>query len=226
MTLKWPWRSSARPSASVVATVTSNICPWSSASSPSMVRRSSSLPSMRRIRGPCAPVAPAFSLWRRSPRSTGFAAGAASVAATSGCPDSGTATTDDSFTPYTLHSPRIAVMFADHPHLRRCAGRGFKLRIEPHDPRGDVIRLQRVTDEIALGEVAAELREELPALGLVDALRDDLETHAVAEVDRRFDDDRVVRVGLQIEHERLVDLDLIDRQALQLHERSKARAEV
>ena len=60
----------------------------------------------------------------------------------------------------------------------------------------------------------------------LDALGHDLEPEVVAEVDRRAHDHGVVVALQHAQHERLVDLQLVDRQALEVAERRVAGAEV
>jgi hypothetical protein len=74
--------------------------------------------------------------------------------------------------------------------------------------------------------VAAEVAQAAQLPLRLDALGDDPQRQAVAEVDDRLHDDLVVRAVLEVLHERLVDLQPLDRQALDVGERGVAGAEV
>ena len=79
---------------------------------------------------------------------------------------------------------------------------------------------------MALHLVAAEAAQALElALGL-DALGDHAQAQAVAEIDDRAHDHLVVQVVLEVLHERLVDLEPLDRQPLDVGERGVAGAEI
>ena len=67
---------------------------------------------------------------------------------------------------------------------------------------------QRAAQQVALEPVAAELAEPVAHLDGLDAFDHDREAEVVAELDHRPHDGLVGLVGGQVEHERLVDLDL------------------
>jgi hypothetical protein len=79
---------------------------------------------------------------------------------------------------------------------------------------------------VALRDVAAEPREIVQRLLALDAFGDDGEAEVVAEVDRRADDHGVVLVAFHLHHERLVDLEHVDREPFQVAERRVAAAEI
>src|SRR5215212_835775 len=84
------------------------------------------------------------------------------------------------------------------------------------DPRGQLVALERRTKEEALADVAAHDDEPVAHLGVLDALGHHAEAEVAAEVDRRADDRRVAAVRGHADDEGLVDLDLVDRQLLEL----------
>src|SRR5258706_116272 len=82
-----------------------------------------------------------------------------------------------------------------------------------------VLGRDRLADEVALDLVAAVRVEERAVLGRLDALGDDLEVQAVAERDDRLGDEALVRAAARgVAHERSVDLERRDRQALQVRQ--------
>src|SRR4051812_3647558 len=90
-----------------------------------------------------------------------------------------------------------------------CALGGLNLRGGAlAQPRGELVRRNGPREEVALRDVAAEVRELLPAVLRLDALRDDLQAEVAPEVDRGADDDRVVARRHHVEDEGAVDLDL------------------
>ena len=93
-------------------------------------------------------------------------------------------------------------------------------------PGRQLVRRLRPAQVVALRDVAAELGQAVPDLLRLDALGDDLEPEVAAEVDRRAHDRGVVLVAGHVHDERLVDLDLVDRQPLEVAERRVAGAEV
>src|SRR4051794_10644841 len=90
----------------------------------------------------------------------------------------------------------------------------------------EVRRAQRLGEEVALRALAAEALERLELLDGLDALGDRAEAEAVGDVDDRRDDRGVVLLGAEPVDERAVDLDRVDRDALQARERRVAGAEV
>src|SRR4051794_15053924 len=93
-------------------------------------------------------------------------------------------------------------------------------------PRGELVRLERLAEREPLRRVGPERGELGPRLVGRDALRKDVHAEALPERDRGADDGRVVRVRAHREHERAVDLDLADGQLAQVVERRVAGAEV
>ena len=69
-------------------------------------------------------------------------------------------------------------------------------------------------------------REQPPGRAILDALGDDLEAEAVGEIDRRSHDDLVRGSRAQVAHEGLVDLELVDRQGLELGEGGVTGSEI
>src|SRR6266508_3037885 len=83
------------------------------------------------------------------------------------------------------------------------------------------IRMERggrlwASEVVALERVAAELLEAALGLLVLDALGDDLQAEGVADVDGGPDDGRVAGVLAHLLDERLVDLEDVDRQPLQV----------
>ena len=85
---------------------------------------------------------------------------------------------------------------------------------------------RRLADEIALHHVAALVGEEAELFLGFDALGDDRHVEAVAEADHRADDRRRLRVAAEIHDEGAVDLDLVERERLQIGQRRIAAAEI
>src|SRR5260221_2554900 len=85
---------------------------------------------------------------------------------------------------------------------------------------------RRYREVIALDLVAAVRGEQLQLLLRFHALGHDLELEAVRETDDRERDHRVLRVGVDVANEGVVDLVLADRQALQLPQARIARTEI
>ena len=81
-------------------------------------------------------------------------------------------------------------------------------------------------DVEALGLVASEVAEPVEGVAILDALGDDAEPEVLPELDRRSHDREVVDAVEHVRHERTVDLDLLDRESLQVGERGEPRAEV
>src|SRR5436305_341101 len=73
-----------------------------------------------------------------------------------------------------------------------------------------------LADEIALHRVAALLGEEAELLLRLDALGNDRHFQRVAEIDHGSDDCRRLRIAAEIDDEGAVDLDLVERERLQI----------
>src|ERR1700745_3012453 len=83
----------------------------------------------------------------------------------------------------------------------------------------------RSAEVVALREVAAEAGEDIERRLFLDALRDDLETQCVGELDHCTDESRVP-FDRERREERPVELELADGQLAEMRERGEARAEV
>jgi len=77
-----------------------------------------------------------------------------------------------------------------------------------------------------LSDVVSGCREIVAAPGRLDALGDDRELQRMSEVRGRVDDHAILLVRLEAEHERLVELQRVDREIAQVAERREAGAEV
>src|SRR2546428_10893178 len=91
--------------------------------------------------------------------------------------------------------------------------------------RGELSRRERRTEVVPLREIAAQRGEPFVRLGGLDALCDRLEPEAVREDDRGSHDGLAVRGLLQVEGEKAVDLELIDRHPVQVGVRRVAGPE-
>ena len=80
--------------------------------------------------------------------------------------------------------------------------------------------------KIALRFVATVSREEFELRGVFDTLGDDGEIEAVRERDDRAGNERVVGIGVRVPYERAVDLQRIERKALEVTKARVAGAEV
>ena len=87
-------------------------------------------------------------------------------------------------------------------------------------------RFERLGDVEALRLVASEVAEPIERVAILDALGDDPETEVLPELDSRPDDREVLDAVEHVGDERAVDLDLLDRQPLQVGERGESRPEV
>src|SRR5438132_13632341 len=96
----------------------------------------------------------------------------------------------------------------------------------PPDPLRGLIRGHRMRDEEALDRVAAERGETLTRLRVLDAFGDDRVTEPVTELHGGAHDRRARFVVDHADHERPVDLDLVERQAVEVGERRVPDAEV
>ena len=94
------------------------------------------------------------------------------------------------------------------------------------DPGHKVRRHERPTVEVALALLAAHLDQQPRLLGLLDALRDQRQVECLAHGDDRLGDGHVVPVGGGAADERLVDLELVDRQPLEIAQGRIASAEI
>ena len=92
--------------------------------------------------------------------------------------------------------------------------------------RSRIRRLASAGQEVALAAVATEVGELLPSLEVLDAFGHRLQAEVVTEVDDRADDDGVVGVVVHVQHEGLVDLELVDREVLEVGEGGVTGAEV
>ena len=85
---------------------------------------------------------------------------------------------------------------------------------------------QGLAEQIALHAVAAFLGEEGELVDRLDALGDDRHFEAVAEIDHGADDRRRLRVAAEIHDEGAVDLDLVERERLEIAQRGVSAAEI
>src|SRR5665647_3910533 len=92
--------------------------------------------------------------------------------------------------------------------------------------RGVLADRQGFAEEIALHHVAAFVGEEAELLLGFHALGDDRHLQAMAEPDDGPDDRGRLRVAAEIDDEGAVDLDLVERESLQIGERRIAAAEI
>jgi hypothetical protein len=94
--------------------------------------------------------------------------------------------------------------------------RGVTARAALADQARGRLDRQRAAEVVALGEIAAERLEVAPRILGLDALGDDAQAEVVGELDGRAHDRGVGGVDGHLDHERLVDLDHVDRQALEV----------
>src|SRR6185437_14740539 len=85
---------------------------------------------------------------------------------------------------------------------------------------------QRLADQVALHGVAAFVGEEGELFQGLDSLGHQRHAEAVAEVDDGGDDRGRLRIAAEIDDEGAVDLDLVERERLQIAQRGIARAEI
>src|SRR6478752_3759237 len=85
---------------------------------------------------------------------------------------------------------------------------------------------RRLAEQIALHPIAAFMRQETELLRGFDALGDDRHFEAMAEVDDGADDCRRLRIFAEIDDEVAVNLDLVERERLQIAQRGVAAAEI
>src|SRR5436309_8870797 len=87
------------------------------------------------------------------------------------------------------------------------------------EPRGDFICGERTAQQEPLNHVAAQRAQPLERAFVFYAFSDNSEAHVMRELDRRAHDHRVARIARHVHDERLVDLELINRQPAQIGER-------
>src|SRR4051812_8842287 len=105
----------------------------------------------------------------------------------------------------------------DFPKSRAQLARGFAVAGGvAADQRGVLPDRLRPAEEIALHRVAALVREEAELLLGLDALGNDRHFETVAEIDDGAHDRRRLRVAPEIHHKGAVDLDLVERERLQI----------
>src|SRR4051812_38211672 len=80
---------------------------------------------------------------------------------------------------------------------------------------GEGIAVQRAREQVALHRVAAQLAQALELDLALDALGHHLQTQRAGDLDDGRDDRRVLVLGAYPGHERAVDLDHVEREALQ-----------
>ena len=127
-----------------------------------------------------------------------------------------------------------AVSRAPRPRMRSCSGSSAvglaatssHERTRPCDPRFQLGRGERRAEKIALGHVAAEAGQHVPGGAVLDTFGHDPQLQGVGQVDDGPHDRARAGVGGHGLDERLVDLQLVDRQVLQRGQRRVARAEV
>src|SRR5437879_5409924 len=99
--------------------------------------------------------------------------------------------------------------------------RGRSLR----EPQAQVVGRERPAPQIALAELAAEIAQVAGQLGILDPFGDDGEPERMGERDHAGDDGGVALAGGQTAHEAAVDLELVDGQLPEVHERGVTGAE-
>src|SRR3990170_8066652 len=95
-----------------------------------------------------------------------------------------------------------------------------------YEPRRQLLAAHRTADEVALRAYGPERSEEAPRPLVLDTLGDERERHRLRERRSSAHDDRGALACHRRGHERPIDLDLIDRQVVQVGERGGARPEV
>src|SRR5438132_3814974 len=93
-------------------------------------------------------------------------------------------------------------------------------------PRPEQPGRRRTADVEALDEVTAVFPQQRLGLLILDALRHNFQAEVVPEIDGRADDRRTVAVRRHVQDEGLIDLNLLDREALEVRQRRVARPEV
>lgn len=84
----------------------------------------------------------------------------------------------------------------------------------------------RFADVIALGVIDAVIAQQQDDLGVLDKFGHGLFTKAVCCLYQGFDEQLVIHIGGEIADERAVNLDVLDRELLQIIERGKSHAEI
>src|SRR4051794_18559175 len=112
-----------------------------------------------------------------------------------------------------------------YPSGRHGSNANLPIDRRAHEPRQLLGGNRRRVVE-ALREVAADRGQDRARGGRLDALGDDPQAERAAERRRRGDDRAVGGIAVHRHHERLVDLELVDGQPLEMLERGVARAEV
>src|SRR5690606_38312232 len=90
---------------------------------------------------------------------------------------------------------------------------------------GEDVRMSGLAEVEPLHLVAAALAQEALLLGRLDALGDDRDAERAAHRDDGLGDRLILEVLRNLTNERAVDLQCVDRKALELSERRVARAE-
>src|SRR5437588_7965099 len=85
---------------------------------------------------------------------------------------------------------------------------------------------ERPANMIALGIVTTHAREEVERAVILHTFRHDFQSKAVPQICDRADDEDVALIHVHVLHKRPIDLDLIDREPLEMGERGVAGAEV
>src|SRR3954462_15590077 len=98
-------------------------------------------------------------------------------------------------------------------------------RFARREDAADLLGRARHLEQVALTEVAAQRREHLALVGPLDALRDGLEMERPGDVQDRADERFGVVLAAQPLDEAAVDLQDVDREALQIAQRAVAGAE-
>ena len=84
------------------------------------------------------------------------------------------------------------------------------------DPGNHGVCRHGTGQEIALHEIGTAVRQISPGRCVLDAFGDHFEPELVAEIDNQVDDKLIGRGFGEPEHKRLVDLELVRRQAFEL----------
>ena len=101
-----------------------------------------------------------------------------------------------------------------------------RTRLPGRQPGPERVGFERLRDVEALRLVAAEVTEPVERLPVLDAFGDDPETEVAAQLHGGPDDREVLDPVEHVRHERAVDLELLDRQPLQVGERGEPGPEV
>ena len=98
--------------------------------------------------------------------------------------------------------------------------------VVPQQPRHQLVRRQRLAEQVSLGDVAVQVAQRVQGLGVLDALGHHPHPEVVRQFDHRPDDCGVGVASQHLHHERLVDLQLADRQVRQLRQAGVTLPEV